>query len=168
VIAAVTTIDREPAEILFIDDDLFTAGAAATALEAAGYRVFLADDRPAALRIARAQALDLVISDVNVGGQSGLELCREIRKLPGMLDLPVMFVSSTQVPDIVRRSHEAGGAYHLRKPLDLEVLVDLVGKALWMPHLVHSRLSMHAPAEQPMPQHNLRAAAVEGIRLPLA
>jgi hypothetical protein len=50
------------------------------------------------------------------------------------------------------------------------VLIDLVGKALWMPHLVQTRLSMHEPALQPVPppQHNLRAAAVQGIRLPLA
>lgn len=165
-----TTIAREPAEVLLIDDDSCALTAAASVLAAAGYRVFTADGRAAALKIARAEALDLMICDVNLGGQSGLELCRELRKLPGMLDVPVMFVSSTQVPDIVRRSHEAGGAYYLRKPLDPEVLIDLVGKALWMPHLVQTRLSMHEPAVQPMPppQHNIRAAAVQGIRLPLA
>ena len=165
-----TTIAREPAEILLIDDDLFSAGAAAAALETAGYLVFQARDRNAALRLARAQALDLLICDVNLGGQSGLEVCREIRRLPGMLDVPVMFISSTQVPDIVRRSHDASAAYYLRKPLDPEVLIDLVGKALWMPHLVQGRLSMHEPAAQliPPPQHNVRVAAVQGIRVPLA
>jgi len=165
-----TTIAREPAEILLIDEDLFSTGVAAAALEAAGYQVFQAHDRPAALRLARAQSLDLLICDVNVGGLSGPELCREIRRLPGMLDVPVMFVSSTQVPDIVRRSHDAGAAYYLRKPLDTEVLIDLVGKALWMPHLVQNRLSMHEPNGQlvPPPQPSVRAAVVQGIRLPLA
>jgi len=165
-----TTIARERAEILLVDEDLFSAGAAAAALENAGYQVFQAHDRTAALRLARAQALDLLICDVSLGGQSGLEVCREIRRLPGMMDVPVMFVSSTQVPDIVRRSHDAGAAYYLRKPLDSEVLIDLVGKALWMPHLVQSRLSMHEPAAAlvPPPQHNVRAAAVQGIWLPLA
>jgi DNA-binding NarL/FixJ family response regulator len=44
------------------------------------------------------------------------------------------------LPDIVRRSHEAGAAYYLRKPFDPEVLIELVSKALWMPHLVSGKL----------------------------
>ena len=69
-------------------------------------------------------------------------------------------------------SHEAGAAYYLRKPLDPDVLVDLVSKALWLPHLVQTRLSMHEPAPQPMPpprkKVSARSAAIQGIRLPMA
>jgi CheY-like chemotaxis protein len=164
-------ISREPAEILFVDHDLLSLAAATAVLEHAGHVVYQARDRAAAIRIARREALDLLISDVNLGSDSGLELCREIRKLPGMIDVPVMYISGSQLPDIIRRSHEAGGAYYLRKPLDPEVLVDLVGKALWLPHLVQSRLSMHEPTRAvPAPQtrRSVRAAAVQGIRLPLA
>src|SRR5205823_14796426 len=131
-----------------------------------------AADRTAAFRIARSEALDLVICDVNVGGNSGLELTRELRRLPGMQDVPVMFISRTQLPDIVRRSHEAGAAYYLRKPLDPDVLIDLVGKALWLPHLVQTRLSMHQPAPSAVPpprkMATARQAALQGIRLPMA
>src|SRR5205085_3758632 len=157
--------------ILLVDDDPTALAAATTALDSAGHIVYQARDRISALRIARSEALDLVICDVNVGVDSGLELSRELRRLPGMQDVPVMFISRTQLPDIVRRSHEAGAAYYLRKPLDPEVLVDLVGKALWLPHLVQSRLAMHEPAPQPVPpprNKSARAAAVQGIRLPLA
>src|SRR5439155_924558 len=86
---------------------------------------------------------------------------------PGMQDVPVMFISRTQLPDIVRRSHEAGAAYYLRKPIDPEVLIDLVGKALWLPHLVHSRISMHQPATQAVPpprKMSARAAAIQAGR----
>ena len=163
---------REPAEILLVDEDPLALAATTTALDAAGYVVYQAMDRIAALRIARSQAVDLLICDVNIGADSGLDLSRELRRLPGMQDVPVMFISRSQLPDIVRRSHEAGAAYYLRKPLDPEVLVDLVGKALWLPHLVQTRLSMHEPAAQTIPpprkKVGARAAAVQGIRLPLA
>src|SRR5438874_806974 len=161
---------REPAEILLIDDDQQALTSTAAALDSAGHIVYQARDRLAAIKVARAEALDLVICDVNVGADSGLELSRELRRLPGMQDVPVMFISRTQLPDIVRRSHEAGAAYYLRKPLDPEVLIDLVGKALWLPHLVHSRLAMHEPAAQAVPPRKMtaRQAAVQGIRLPLA
>jgi two-component system chemotaxis response regulator CheY len=165
-------ISPEPAEILLVDDDPLALASAATALDAAGHMVYQARDRIAALKIARSEALDLVICDLNLNGDNGLELSRELRRLPGMQDVPVMFISRTQLPDIVRRSHEAGAAYYLRKPLDPEVLTDLVGKALWLPHLVQTRLSMHEPASQtvPAPQQkkNARQAAIQGIRLPLA
>jgi CheY-like chemotaxis protein len=165
------TSTREPAEILVIDDDPIALAHTVAALDNAGHIVYQAVDRMTALRIARSQALDLLILDVNVGGD-GLALARELKRLPGMQDVPVMFISRTQLPDIVRRTHEAGAAYYLRKPLDPEVLIDLVGKALWLPHLVQTRMAMHEPAKQPVrPPRTKRssaATAVQGIRLPLA
>jgi two-component system chemotaxis response regulator CheY len=167
---------REPAEILLVDDDVLAMTATAATLHHAGYIVHQARERQSALKAGRTLALDLVICDVNLAGESGLELCRDLRKLPGMEDVPMMFVSATQLPDIVRRSHDAGGAYYLRKPLDPEVLVELVGKALWLPHLVQSRLAMHQPKNQPVPAPSARpsaatlslTAAITGIRLPQA
>src|SRR5262245_28884430 len=163
---------REPAEILVVDDDALALASTANTLDAAGHTVYQAADRMTALRIARSQGLDLLILDVNVGGDGGLPLARELKRLPGMQDVPVMFVSRAQLPDIVRRTHEAGAAYYLRKPLDPDVLIDLVGKALWMPHLVQTRMAMHEPATQPgrppMKKRSSAAAAVQGIRLPLA
>ncbi len=166
------TTNREPAEILVIDHDPLALAATVRILENAGHAVFMARDAVAAMKAARAQALDLVICDIHLGSQSGLELCRELKRLPGMQDVPVMFVSNTQLPDIIRRSHDAGGAYYLRKPLDPEVLIDLVSKALWLPHLVQSRLSMHEPSTQPVPPPrklpSSRVTAIQGIRMPLA
>lgn len=166
------SITREPAEILLIDGDISALAMTARTLDEAGHIVYQARDRMAALKIARTEALDLFICDVNLGGENGLDLCRELRRLPGMQDVPVMFVSSNQLPDIIRRSHDAGGAYYLRKPLDPEVLIDLVSKALWLPQLVQSRLSMHEAASQPVPpprkKMSARSAAIQGIRMPMA
>ena len=159
------------AEILLIDSDPLTLMSTATVLDMAGYTCHCARDRQSALKAARTLGPDLLICDVNLGGDSGLDLCRELRVVPGMQDVPVMFVSTTQLPDIVRRSHEAGGAYYLRKPFDPDVLVELVGKALWLPHIVQSRLAMHVAAS-PMTRQSSRrrntVAALSGIRMPLA
>lgn len=137
---------QDPATILVIDDDPLTLTAVAAALHLVGHESHCARDPEAALKAARSLSLDLIICDVNLDGESGLELCREIRQLPAQADVPVMFVSSSQVPDIVRRAHEAGGAYYLRKPFDPNVLLELVDKALWMPHLVNTRLRKTIPA----------------------
>lgn len=142
---------QHPAVILVIDDDpLILTGVAAT-LDMAGYECHGARDPEAARKAARSQNLDLIICDVQVNGMSGLELCNELRKEKNSSDVPVLFVSSHQAPDIIRRSHDAGGAYYLRKPFDPDVLIELVGKALWMPHLVRSRIDRVEPARATRP-----------------
>jgi DNA-binding response OmpR family regulator len=161
----------EPAVILIVDDDPIMLTGIATVLNLAGYECHGARDRQAALAAARTMPLDLVICDVNLAGDSGLELCRELRRQSGMDDVPVMFMSSAQIPDIVRRSHEAGGAYYLRKPFDPEVLIELVGKALWMPHLVQTRLSIapaHASGVPAAPKMARVFEAIQGIQIPQA
>jgi len=127
--------------ILVIDDDAITLTGVAAVLHGAGYECHCARGGEAAHKAARSLALDLIICDVNLGGANGIELCRELHRVPGVEEVPVMFVSGVQVPDIIRRSHDAGGAYFLRKPFDPEVLIELVAKALWMPHLVQSHLA---------------------------
>ena len=169
----------EPAVILIIDNDPIMLTGIAAILNMSGYECHCARDGVAASKACRSLALDLVVCDVELGTQSGLDLYRDLRKIPGMDDVPVMFISASQSPDIVRRSHDAGGAYYLRKPFDPEVLIELVNKALWMPHLVQSRVaslpaevinqtaSQNTNATPAIPRPNLRQA-LSGIRIPLA
>lgn len=128
------------ATILVVDNDITTLTNIAKVLEAKGHRVHVASDECSAINAATALPLDLIICDVNLRGVSGLELCRAIQRECGLIDVPMMFMSATQTPDIIRRAHDMGGAYYIRKPFDQEVLCELVDRALWMPHLVNSRL----------------------------
>lgn len=134
------TLASEKAVILIVDSDPVLLTGTAAVLHSVGYECHCARDSQGALKAARSLALDLIICDVVLGSESGLDLCKHIRKQPGCVDVPVMFVSMHQLPDIVRRSYEAGAAYYLRKPFDPEVLIELVSKALWMPHLVSGKL----------------------------
>ena len=134
------SMPQQPAVILIVDEDPLTLTGVAATLDMSGYECHCARDAEAALKAARILSLDLIICDVSVGQDSGLELCRELRSEEGNEDVPVLFVSGAQLPDIIRRTHDAGGTYYLRKPFDPDVLIELVGKALWMPHLVKSRV----------------------------
>ena len=166
-----SSTSQEPAVILIIDDDAVTLTGVAAVLNMSGYECHCARDREAATKGVRTLALDLILCDVNLGGESGLTLCRDLRNEPGMDEVPVMFMSSAQIPDIVRRSHEAGGAYYLRKPFDPEVLIELVAKALWMPHLVQTRIDRAQSAAETVPaapKMGRVMEALQGIKIPLA
>ncbi len=148
-------IQTDPAVILIVDADPITLTGVAAVLSMSGYECHCASDEEAATKAAKSLPLDLIICDVNLKGVSGLELCKTLRQQPGMSDVPLMFVSSSQRPDIVRRTHDAGGAYYLRKPFDPEVLIELVNKANWMPHLVRTRIEQNEAARPSAMMGNL-------------
>jgi hypothetical protein len=51
-----------------------------------------------------------------------------------------MYSSTGQAPGVIRRKDEFGGAYYVKKPFDPMVLIELVERALWMPHLVQTHI----------------------------
>jgi CheY-like chemotaxis protein len=130
-----------PPLILAIDDEPGVLEDLAAVLGSAGYQCHCCGTAEAAIEFARSTPPDLILSDISLNGQSGLEMCERIKEDPGLQHVPVMFLSGAQIPDIIRRSHAVGGTYYLRKPFDPDVLVELIDKALWMPHLVDRRLA---------------------------
>jgi CheY-like chemotaxis protein len=129
--------------ILVIDSDALTMTATAATLFSCGYEVHCAQNRKTALQAAIEQALDLVVCDVNLRGEDGVAVCEAIREIPDRQDVPVMFVSSSQMPSIISRTFQNGSAFFLKKPFAPQLLIELVDKALWMPHLVKSHV--HRP-----------------------
>jgi DNA-binding response OmpR family regulator len=134
------SMPQNPAVVLIIDEDPLTLTGIAATLNMVGYECHCARDAEAAGKAVRSLRLDLIICDANVDEGQGIELCQELRKEEGTEDVPVLFISSGQSPEIIRRKHDAGGTYYLRKPFDPDVLIELVGKALWMPHLVRTHV----------------------------
>ncbi len=69
---------------------------------------------------------DLIVADANLASRGGLAFCDELRRRCDLNDVPVMFLSSMQTPDVIRRADTPGGTYYLRKPFDAPVFVELV------------------------------------------
>lgn len=115
---------------LVIDSDPRTSQHSVAALLAAGFDVVAAADCQSARLAVRQRCVELIVCDVYVGDESGLELTRELRDMPAMDEVPVMFLSVSQLTDIIRRVHGAVGTYYLRKPADAQVLGDLARAAV--------------------------------------
>jgi DNA-binding response OmpR family regulator len=79
---------------------------------------------------ARNQPPDVLLVGVNLPGAAGLEICRRIRTEPDLSGVPVIFLSATQIPDIIHRCDDGHGIYSVRKALEVGVLVDLIEKML--------------------------------------
>jgi len=121
--------------VLVIDDETASLNQIASILEGAGHACQCAQDAATAHECIERFTPDLIISDMNLAGHSGLILCEQLKQHFGLIDVPVMFLSASQGPDIIRRSHVDGGTYHLRKPFDPTVLLELIGRTQPVRHL---------------------------------
>ena len=115
--------------ILLVEDQELVREVEADILEGEGYRVFRAQNAHEAKAIFHRYAgiVQLLITDVVLPGQNGLDLARELRS--GSQALLVLFVSGFAENTWTRRAHLEGEGLYLKKPFSAESLVRVV-KAL--------------------------------------
>ena len=126
--------------VLVIDPDPLTLTAIAAMLDSAQFKVFCARDRHAAIKGATQLALDLIICDEEIDSSRGEEIIAELRSIPDRHDVPIMYMSERQLPDIISRNHETGVAYHIKKPIDPNSLMDSIDKALFELPLINNQI----------------------------
>jgi two-component system, NtrC family, response regulator AtoC len=113
------------ARILVVEDDDETREAVAGALRDLGYDASVCPDA----RTARAHSdVDIVVTDIRMPGESGLELCAEIAG--NRPDLPVILMTAFGDTRAVSLGLRAGASDFLAKPFSLSDLGDAVGRAL--------------------------------------
>ena len=78
--------------ILLIDDDAGLCDLIAADLETRGHKARRAYSAEDGLRILADEAIDVVVTDVNMQGMTGVELCRAVRERHE--DLPVIVMTA--------------------------------------------------------------------------
>jgi CheY-like chemotaxis protein len=101
-------------KILLVEDHLDTKRVMTLLLERRGYTVTSSSSVQDALQIARAERFDLVISDIGLPDGTGLELMQALRAIEPVAGIAL---SGYGMDEDIRRSHEAGFAEHLTKPV---------------------------------------------------
>jgi len=137
------------ARILVVEDDDETREAVAGALRDLGYDATVCHDA----RSARSHPdVDIVVTDIRMPGESGLELCAEIAG--NRPDLPVILMTAFGDTRAVSLGLRAGASDFLAKPFSLSDLGDAVGRALERRQRATrvNRLADAAPgSERPVP-----------------
>jgi signal transduction histidine kinase/ActR/RegA family two-component response regulator len=130
--AAPTTATEEsrPATVLVVDDEDIIRALMKRALEEVGYEVLLARNGREALDslVRHRGAVDLVLSDLVMPVMGGRELANRLKaEYPG---LPVVWVSGHPKDAAPVSSDAAGAGLFLQKPIEPDVLVETVARAL--------------------------------------
>jgi two-component system NtrC family response regulator len=114
--------------ILVVEDDDTVRSVTRAYLAKIGYKTTEAADVPAALEVLRSEPQDLVISDLNLPGASGLELLRTIR-----LEYPetaVVMITAFGTVETAVAALKTGAYDYLLKPIHLSELAAVADRAL--------------------------------------
>jgi two-component system sensor histidine kinase/response regulator len=114
------------AEILIAEDSQTQAEQLSHYLSARGFAVTVARDGRQALAVALQSKPAMVITDVVMPEMDGYTLCKEIRSLPALKDVPVVLLTSLSGPQDIVRGLECGADSFIRKPYDDKYLVSRV------------------------------------------
>jgi DNA-binding response OmpR family regulator len=107
-------------QILLVDDDTLMRRSLTFGLERAGYKTSSAANAEDALQIARREAPDLVILDINLPGMDGFRALEHLKK---QVNIPVIFLTARRrdLDEIV--GLELGADDYITKPVNLDVLL---------------------------------------------
>ncbi|WP_127508834.1 hybrid sensor histidine kinase/response regulator [Paenibacillus humicus] len=123
---------EETFHILIVDDEPSNLKVAMDAISSMKHSFTAARGGREALEALRSRKPDLVLLDLMMPGVSGLDICREIRSLQGLAELPVlMLTASGQAGDILA-AFAAGANDILQKPFELAELKARVQSLLAM------------------------------------
>lgn len=124
-----------PPTILCIEDNKLVLSALKETLELEGWRVEVCEDGATALtKIESGARYDLIITDNDLPGVSGLELIQQARRLEHRLSTPIIMLSATAYQAEAR---EAGADVFLRKPEDINIVAQTVKRLLTLKATAH-------------------------------
>jgi DNA-binding NtrC family response regulator len=114
--------------VLIVDDDASIRASLSEAIEESGIEVCIAESAEQALSLLAARAPDLVLSDVRMGGMSGIDLLRLLRERKAGVDI-VLMTAYDDMATVVEAMRE-GAVEFLVKPFELETLHALLERVL--------------------------------------
>lgn len=113
-------------KILIIDDEHMVRDLIKDHFTAEGYMVYTAKDYESAITCLNAGP-DLILLDINMPGQDGLSLCRDIRNY---ISCPILFLTAKVTEQDKVRGLMAGGDDYITKPFSLGELTARVSAHL--------------------------------------
>lgn len=107
-------------DILVVDDTASSRQLLTELLRGVGYRVRQAPDGQLALWSASEQAPELILLDVRMPGLDGYAVCRRLKAIEALREVPVIFLSAYTDTDDKLKGFEAGGVDFISKPFQFE------------------------------------------------
>ncbi len=113
--------------IMLVDDSATILLSISSILSKAGYTVEKAANAEEALKKFNANVkVDLLITDLNMPGMNGIDLIREVRKLPDYKFVPILFLTTESQQSRKQEAKEAGASGWIVKPATADELLNTI------------------------------------------
>ena len=115
------------AKILCVDDDQYLTDLLRYALAREGFEVRMAHSGRDALRLIRAESLDLVILDVNIPDMNGFKVLSSLRTFS---QIPVVMLTARSQDEDIIAGFGQGADDYVAKPFSVQVLINRIKAVL--------------------------------------
>ncbi|MCC2682975.1 MAG: sensor hybrid histidine kinase [Nitrosospira multiformis] len=112
--------------VLVVDDNHDAAEVLCMLLQSMGVNVEAVDSGPAALATIPDFHPNVILMDIGMPGMDGNEVAQRIRQQPEFNDIKLIALTGWGQEKDHQRSKESGFDHHLTKPVDFQVLKDLI------------------------------------------
>jgi two-component system nitrogen regulation response regulator GlnG len=146
-----------PLRVWLVDDDASIRWVLERALRNGGMQPRAFDAAETAIAALRADTPDVLMTDIRMSGQSGLELLKKVHD--SRPDLPVIVMTAHSDLGSAVSAYESGAFEYLPKPFDIDAAVDLVRRAA----AANTRTTENAPQAVRMTELLGRAPAMQQV-----
>ena len=115
-----------PLTVLIVEDSPIQALFLKRILEKAGYTLYMAKNGAEGLATAMEVKPDIVITDIVMPEMDGFELCRHIKELNDLKDIPVILLTTLNDPSDVINGLKCGADNFINKPYDENNLLNRI------------------------------------------
>ena len=119
-----------PVKILVVDDEPDILEFLSYNLKNEGYEVSTASDGIKAIDVAQAKHPDLIILDIMMPGQDGVEVCRQLRNIPLFKNTLIIFLTARSEDYSEIAGFEVGADDYITKPIRPRVLITRINALL--------------------------------------
>jgi len=121
-----------PINLMFVDDEPNNVNVVKllVELDQPEWIFHSAYDGETALAIARQMPLDFVLLDISMPGMDGIEVCRRLRQMPDVAQLPIVMLTALDTPQRRAQSTAAGATDFWVKPFKPTSLVKDIAKII--------------------------------------
>ena len=117
-------------KILLVDDEPDILEFLSYNLKKEGYQVQAATNGKEGVALAKKMLPQLIIIDVMMPGQDGIEMCREIRETEGLKNVLIAFLTARNEDYSQIAGFDAGADDYINKPIKPKVLISRIGALL--------------------------------------
>ncbi|GEM_PF-3390885 len=121
---------KKEARILLVEDNEFNQEVAREILEGAGLRVEIAGNGREALERLDSERYDLILMDCQMPVMDGYTATREIRRRPGLQDLPIIAMTASAFKEDRDRALSAGMNDFITKPVEVDRMFSTLARWL--------------------------------------